>query len=206
MSVFETRRRALLAGGGFPSNYLFKSGLGFRKDVEYALTSTSPDTCNITKDRIYLEGKRDSVTGVESSGIIYIGSKIEYDQYKYGTITYERLLSNPILNDNFNKICFHFNVVQSNNTRPAFINLINCSNLPNSKIVKNQSSTDKPTSSSNAQYYYSPNAVNKLLGITTADGEYTISLDISTINDIMISLWSGNWTGKSLTIYDIWFE
>lgn len=201
-------RRRLLANGCFPSNYLFKSGLGFRKDVEYALTSTSPDTCNITKDRIYLEGKKDSVTNVESSGIIYIGSKIEYDQYKYGSITYERLLSNPILNENFNKICFHFNVVQSNNTRSAFINLINCSNLPNSRIVKNQSSTPsyKPTYPSNAQYYYSPNAVNNLLGVTTADGEYTISLDISTINDIMISLWSGNYQTRSLTIYDIWFE
>ena len=195
------RRRALLAGGGFPVNYIFKQGLGFRKDIEYAFTSLSPNYCNVTKDSIYLEGWYGGSSSDVASAVIYIGEKIEYNSKG-------QLLKNAIPTNNFKKIYFHFNVVDSNNTRAAFINLINCDKLPNGYIVREQETgtSYKPTSTNASPYYYSANRVHNLIGVTTANGEYTISLDISAINETMISLWSGNFSGKKLTVYDIWLE
>ena len=45
------RRRALLMGGGFPENYLFKEGYGFRKDLIQTYYSGNNAGKEITKER-----------------------------------------------------------------------------------------------------------------------------------------------------------
>lgn len=206
------RRRALLAGGGFPANYIFKQGLGFRKDIVWG--QAVPENgylgyVSVTKDSIHLDGYYGGSASKTAPSIIYIGSpKIEYDSNGY-------LVKNAINAENFSKIYFHFNVSSSNNTRAAYIGLIKCSKLPNRYIRYEQptSSSYSPgggknysDGSSTAMYWNGGGAVHKIVGVTTAAGEYTISFNISSVNETMIALWSGDFSGRDLIIYDIWME
>lgn len=206
------RRRALLAGGGFPANYIFKQGLGFRKDIAWGRAVPSNGYLgyvSVTKDAIHLDGYYGGSASKTAPSILYIGSpKIEYNSNKY-------LVKNAINTENFSKIYFHFKVVSSNNTRAAYIGLIKCSQLPNSCIRYEQptSSYYEPGGSKSyngandsTTYWDGGGAVHKIVGVITAAGEYTISFDISSVNETMIALWSGDFSGRDLIIYDIWME
>ena len=206
------RRRALLGGGGFPANYIFKQGLGFRKDIAWGRAVPSNGYLgyvSVTKDAIHLDGYYGGSASATAPSILYIGSpKIEYNSDG-------RLVKNAINAENFSKIYFHFKVSSSNNTRAAYIGLIKCSQLPNSYIRYEQptSSSYSPGGSKNysgggdtTKYWDGGGAVHKIVGVTTAAGEYTISFDISSVNETMIALWSGDFSGKDLIIYDIWLE
>ena len=195
------RRRALLSGG-FAQNYIFKQGLGLREDIAYGWTTNTPYVgveggSIVTKNSISVAGGTEGLT----FGIIYMGSKIEYNSKG-------RLLKNAISVENFTKIYFRFYVDNSNSTVPAYINLINCSKLPNAYVDETPSTPDayRPDGYYGKSYYHNPNSVHKMLGVSTASGEYTISFDISAINEIMISVWSGNQSGRNIAVYDIWLE
>lgn len=207
------RRRALLGGGGFPANYIFKQGLGFRKDIVWGRAVPSNGylgSVSVTKDSIYLDGYYGGTASKTAPSILYIGSpKIEYDSNGY-------LVKNAINAENFSKIYFHFNVSSSNNTRAAYIGLIKCSKLPN-RYIRYEQPTSSSYSPGGSEDYYNGggdtttywdggDSVHKIVGVTTAAGEYTISFDISSVNETMIALWSGDFSGRSLTVYDIWME
>lgn len=192
------RRRALLADD-FPANYIFKKGLGFRKDVNWGKSTQKGVTVSVTKDRIYLAGWYSSGAD-KAHATIYIGKEIAYDSSN-------RLLSNPIINEGYSKLFVHFNVNPSNNTRPAYIGLIDCDKLPNNSIKNEQNqghfSSVNPTDTT---YFLIGNSIHKFLGVTEARGEYTLEFDISQIEKIMLNFWSGDHHLTTLTIYDIWCE
>ncbi|MBQ5897841.1 MAG: hypothetical protein IIW81_05190 [Oscillospiraceae bacterium] len=205
------RRRALLSGG-FPQNYIFKQGLGFRKDIVWGQAVPSNGYLgyvSVTKDFIHLDGYYGGSASKVAPSILYIGSpKIEYNSDG-------RLVKNAINVENFSKIYFHLKVTSSNNTRAAYIGLIKCSELPNRYIRYEQptsssyspgGSKNLPDGSDTAMYWDGGGAVHKIVGVTTAAGEYTIGFDISSVNETMIALWSGDFSGRDLIIYDIWFE
>ena len=208
------RRRALLSGG-FPQNYIFKQGLGFRKDIAWGQAISNDGYlgyASITKDSVHLDGYYGGSSKTAPS-MLYIGSpKIEYDSS-------ERLLKNAINVEGFTKIYFHLYVKQSDSTRTAYIGLIKCSKLPNSyiKYTQRTSGAYVPGGSSyqgTAQYWDAGNAVHKLMPSTSPDGqppasysgEATVSFDISSVNETMIALWSGDFSGRDLIVYDIWLE
>ena len=203
------RRRALL-NGGFPQNYLFKQGLGFRKDIAWGQATTSKGTgyISITKDSIHLDGYYGVSSSTTAPSILYIGSpKIEYD-------TSNRLLKNAISVEGFKTIYFHGYVKQSDGTRKAYIGLIKCSKLPNGYIKSVQSTSGTYVPGGSDTYWDAGEAVHRLMPSDRPDGqppssysgEFTVSFDISSINETMIALWSGDFSSRDLIIYDIWLE
>ena len=69
------RRRALLAsGGGFPENYLFKEGLGFREDLVYKTYFPYGAGATITNNSIYIHGGNGSAVLMLNHGTTITGS------------------------------------------------------------------------------------------------------------------------------------
>ena len=83
------RRRALLAGGGFPENYLFKEGLGFREDLVYKTYFPSGAGEAITNNSIYIHGGNGGSavlmlnygTTIDSKNIITAVNNIDFSKY-----------------------------------------------------------------------------------------------------------------------------
>lgn len=193
------RRRALLAGGGFPVNYIFKQGLGFRKDVNWGKGTQKGGYYSVTKDSIWLDGYYNSSSNT-GHATIYIGEKVVFDSSN-------RLLSNPIINEKYTKLFIHFNVKSSDGTRPSYIGLINCDKLPNSSIRNEQNGSGyNKVTPKDTTYFVIGNTIHGFLGVTSAEGEYTLEFDVSNIDKIMLNFWSGNFSSRDLIIYDIWLE
>lgn len=172
------RRRALLGGGGFPENYLFKEGLGFRKDLVYKTYFPSGAGATITNNSIYIHG------GNKGSAVLMLNHG--------ATINSENIIKavNNIDFSKYTKLCVE-STDQANTSRRASVGVFE---------IEGQYKPTLEKISRSPSNYLDPYADFYTGGTRTVH-----TLDISSKNGGSFVMVSPDFSLK-LEVYNIWLE
>ncbi len=192
MDMMDIRRRMM--GNTFPSNFIFKEGKGFRKDIEYFFGLQSSSLCYANDDLIHMEGLEDL------SSSLYIGAGLAW-QNGY-------LRGNVIDTKGFAKLKIDA-YINADNTRDMYFAILNNAKLSQNVFAQVQNNDDDPYWQRNNGIYAAYKRARDISGSATTIGRYTAEFDIAGMDGIILSLWSPDLTsstGRRIEIYNIWFE
>lgn len=184
MDMMDIRRRMM--GNTFPSNFIFKEGKGFRKDIEYFFGLQSSGLCSVSDDFVYIVGP-----AIDVHSSIYIGAGLIWDN--------GYLRGNAIDTKGFTKLKIDAHIREISGTRRAFFILLNTAKLSQNVFGQSQNKLD----TGNYSAWYDG---RDLTGVTSPDGRYTIEIDVSNMDSVLLNLWSPDTTSHYIKIYNIWLE
>lgn len=193
MNMMDIRRRMLLSSQGFPDNYVFKEGYGFRKDLDYEILGENGAGGDVDKKRIYLKG------GTSYAGTIVIANLVKWDWWSRDSETgeYRYILDSDSI-DISKYSTLYIDMASNTGSWSTSMGIFKESMIGQGSPAELQKEILHDLGSSHYDAYASDSFVG--------GSRKTYSLDISSLDKGTIAIYSAKQSLANNTIYNIWFE